>query len=610
MERQNEGGSTRLRVRISQRLDHLFKEREVYLRGEGNLRYLSLSRRRQMRWAAAALGLGAWVVVSTGGLVLLGLGWSQARQEIVQHRLTYLDFLSEVGNYHQDLARVVDDFESNQSMLLSRLDLASGPMMTTSDLRAELEKTETDKARVLLVRERARAGLRDLESELKEIAARDADVRARLDSATRSLEETQAEGSALVAARDRLDQELTRSEGEVRALETQNAALAQGVAELERRLAGLGEEKETLVVEGAALRAEIASLYGEIAEAPRREGELLTRIGELEGELASNNSALARGVAEFERDFARLGEEKATLVVERVALRAEIASLYGEIAEAPRREGELRARVEDLEGELEIAVASAESMASQRDFYETRTGTLETQLEEVSEVQKSVIQRLSERTVRGIDMIERIVAMTGLNVNELILGLQVAGPWSSQGGPFVPGDFLIGDDPYLQLQSTVALLDQQMNRWEALQQVVRVLPLASPLDQYRMTSGYGERKDPVNGRKAKHAGVDLKAPMRTPVLATAPGTVSFAGWKGFYGRMVEIDHGNGIRTRYGHLRKILVKAGQEIAYRGEIGLLGSSGRSTGPHVHYEILVNDETYDPSKFLLAGRNAFKG
>ena len=255
-------------------------------------------------------------------------------------------------------------------------------------------------------------------------------------------------------------------------------------------------------------------------------------------------------------------------------------------------------------------MASAENIASQRDFYEARTGSLSTQLDEVSQVQKSVIQRLSERTVRGIDMIERIVAMTGLNVNELILGVRVTGPRSNQGGPFVPGDFLIGDDPYLQLQSSVALLDQQMSRWEALQRVVRVLPLASPLDQYRMTSGYGERTDPVNGRKAKHAGVDLKAPMRTPVLATAQGKVTFAGWKGFYGRLVEIDHGNGIRTRYGHLREILVKAGQEIGYREEIGLLGSSGRSTGPHVHYEILVNDETYDPSKFLLAGRNAFKG
>ena len=92
--------------------------------------------------------------------------------------------------------------------------------------------------------------------------------------------------------------------------------------------------------------------------------------------------------------------------------------------------------------------------------------------------------------------------------------------------------------------------------------------------------------------------------------ATAPGKVVFAGWKGYYGRIIEIDHGHGIRTRYGHLKKILVKVGQEVSNREKIALVGSSGRSTGPHVHYEIQFNRKPHDPMNFLKAGQNVFKG
>ncbi len=128
-----------------------------------------------------------------------------------------------------------------------------------------------------------------------------------------------------------------------------------------------------------------------------------------------------------------------------------------------------------------------------------------------------------------------------------------------------------------ELGSTVNQLGEQLNRWSALRMLVGTLPLTAPLDQYRISSGYGERRDPVNGRKARHRGVDFAAPSRSPVYATAPGTVVFAGWRGRYGRTIEIDHGHGVRTRYGHLRKILVKPGQEVDHRRKIGLVGSSG---------------------------------
>ncbi|MGH6879330.1 MAG: M23 family metallopeptidase, partial [Hypericibacter sp.] len=103
---------------------------------------------------------------------------------------------------------------------------------------------------------------------------------------------------------------------------------------------------------------------------------------------------------------------------------------------------------------------------------------------------------------------------------------------------------------------------------------------------------------------------DFLSELGAPVMATAPGKVVFAGWKGDYGKMVEIDHGLGIHTRYGHLKSITVKVGDEVTYRQQIGALGNTGRSTGPHVHYEVRVDDKAYDPMNFLEAGRYVFKG
>jgi murein DD-endopeptidase MepM/ murein hydrolase activator NlpD len=93
------------------------------------------------------------------------------------------------------------------------------------------------------------------------------------------------------------------------------------------------------------------------------------------------------------------------------------------------------------------------------------------------------------------------------------------------------------------------------------------------------------------------------------VLATAPGTVVFAGWRGGYGWMVEIDHGLGVRTRYGHLKKLLVTKGQKVGFRDKIGLLGTTGRSTGPHVHYEVIFEGRPRNPMKFITAGKYIFK-
>ena len=127
------------------------------------------------------------------------------------------------------------------------------------------------------------------------------------------------------------------------------------------------------------------------------------------------------------------------------------------------------------------------------------------------------------------------------------------------------------------------------------------VPSSKPVQTATYTSGYGVRSDPFRGSAAMHAGIDLAAPMGTPVYATADGVVDRAEWSGGYGNMIEIDHGKGLQTRFGHLSRILVHDGEHVVRGQEIALMGSTGRSTGSHLHYEVRIDGHAVNPVPFL---------
>jgi murein DD-endopeptidase MepM/ murein hydrolase activator NlpD len=138
----------------------------------------------------------------------------------------------------------------------------------------------------------------------------------------------------------------------------------------------------------------------------------------------------------------------------------------------------------------------------------------------------------------------------------------------------------------------------------ALQAAAATLPLAAPTVNTVRASGFGVRIDPFTGRPAFHAGLDFAGPMMTPIYSTAPGVVSFVGVRSGYGDTVEIDHGRGFKTRYAHLSKFSVTVGQHVALGQRIASMGSTGRSTGPHLHYEVWVAGRPQNPQRFLEAG------
>ncbi|MCB1386583.1 MAG: M23 family metallopeptidase [Nitratireductor sp.] len=165
------------------------------------------------------------------------------------------------------------------------------------------------------------------------------------------------------------------------------------------------------------------------------------------------------------------------------------------------------------------------------------------------------------------------------------------------GGPFIAPNEIAFDDLADTVGSTLDSLD-------SLKRHARELPVANPLPGAGISSRFGSRVDPFRRKAAFHAGIDFRATSGTPVRATGKGTVIHAGRKGGYGMMVEIDHGQGITSRYAHLSRILVKEGETVEPGTKIGQVGSTGRSTGPHLHYEIRRADKATNPARFINAG------
>jgi len=159
-----------------------------------------------------------------------------------------------------------------------------------------------------------------------------------------------------------------------------------------------------------------------------------------------------------------------------------------------------------------------------------------------------------------------------------------------------------GDDSFSQAADQAAGAIQKL---DAVVAALHIIPLITPTEFGAVSSGFGARVDPFNEQLAFHSGVDYSGPLGSDVRATAAGIVVFAGARGAYGNTVEVDHGYGVRTRYGHLSKILVQIGTKLEKGATVGRLGSTGRSTGPHVHYEVWYDDAVRDPSKFIKAGQ-----
>ncbi|MGE5768259.1 MAG: peptidoglycan DD-metalloendopeptidase family protein [Bacteroidota bacterium] len=396
------------------------------------------------------------------------------------------------------------------------------------------------------------------------------------------------EGRAAVASGG-LREKLQRFEQDLHEIVGRNLDLRSQVETMRTALSDTEAEKDRVAQARQLLGDQLQQVEDALTRVREEKRQLEVTVADLRGEIDRSREQLT-AAASIEAD-----------------LKGEVSALSGQLLAADARHDGLEREVAGLQESLDTAMRRGEVLTGDREDLRLEVAELRQRMVDMRDAQHNIVQRLRDRTELSVDTIERTVAMTGLKLDELLASIGDGG--LSQGGPFVAGDYTGDFDGDAELEISLSLLDLRLSRWSALQRVMRTLPLSVPLEQYQLSSGFGARTDPLNGRKAVHRGLDFRAAMESPIFATAPGKVTYAGWSGPFGRLIEIDHGHGIRTRYAHLKKILVKTGQTVANREKIGLVGSSGRSTGPHLHYEVRYKGVPLNPQKFLTAGKHVFK-
>ncbi len=253
---------------------------------------------------------------------------------------------------------------------------------------------------------------------------------------------------------------------------------------------------------------------------------------------------------------------------------------------------------------LAVVKASTPAIAGpmpDKDSVRSRFLKLQRALDQMKDKHETFLKGSAELASANVEQIEETLASVGLSADEVLMRHRSAG---GKGGPFIPARLGAEDD-----LSHVDVLNMSFQRLDGLTSALRFLPLGAPLEDYWITSPFGTRNDPINNLTGVHEGIDLAAAYGSPVMATGDATVTFAGWKSRYGMTVDLDHGMGIRTRYAHLSGIKVAVGQKVTRGTPIGALGDTGRSTGPHLHYEVLASGRPRNPFHFVSAGNHVLE-
>jgi len=442
---------------------------------------------------------------------------------------------------------------------------------------------------------------------------------------------------------DRKDAAIERAEVRYKSLLDQVADYRASMARTSETLRDKQESLSRLFEQNETLKAHLSITERQLEltqdERERMDGhreamhEQLSALEVALTDMSQENIELEEGLNGLRSQLVSVVEENQVLVETRSDQQQRIDDLESRLAQSQAQNQSLATEVKAMRMDMHKAMQARSRVLIEKATAEERISALEAQLTSMEEEHRVRLQSIAEQAMSTIGDHQRILRAAGLNVQEILPPIAPvqrpeigSDPESrlGQGGPFVPllNADEIGDLPPearrvvpadrlgdADIDTMLVSLDHYLGRLAILDSVMRAVPLAEPLDEYWLTSRFGPRRDPINGKRARHNGIDLAGRYRAPVMATAAGKVTKSGWMSGYGRIVEVDHGQGFKTRYAHLSKILVKRGEEVAKGESVGLLGSSGRSTGPHVHYEVLKDDRPINPWRFIKAGRDVLK-
>ncbi|WP_237438078.1 M23 family metallopeptidase [Alteraurantiacibacter buctensis] len=318
---------------------------------------------------------------------------------------------------------------------------------------------------------------------------------------------------------------------------------------------------------GVSMGAMAFSQYQASAE----RADLLSReaqVAQAEDRLADYGDDLAATTADLERRQDVLDRIAEMLPEDAVApVEAEGASAVGAVSDSSKESDEL---ISLIEREIPGAAGLARIEARQLAF----------------------VERVTRYADRRAQSAESAIRRLGLNPQMMMVADEEA-----MGGPLE--QLVTGRDGSLDPRFERMVLS--LSRMASLERGLQEIPQVMPADIRSISSGFGYRRDPFNGHAAMHAGLDFRAPHGAPIHAAADGTVSFVGVKSGYGNVVEVSHGNGMITRYAHMSRFASRVGQDVKAGDVIGRIGNSGRSTGPHLHFEVRINGRAVNPRPFL---------
>ena len=523
----------------------IYPERQFLYRADGVVRVVALGRKSQMALTLAALILLGWMTFTTAEVVM--------RDQILEAKDQRI---AEITKAYSVLETQADKAEQRFLAITEKLEIQHQHLVELMSYQAKIDSELTS-------------------------------VRGALDLTTLERDEAQL-------LNKELNQRLEKLQSDVSTVGVNNRTLAESLADAENEISNLVAQRNRAQQSQRKLTSEVAGLTDALRVSNGIQGRLSNDLGTTRGQLAA------------------ITEQRNATTEQNKALDSQIGQLTERLDASNRRNSALINNLAEAEEQVANLIFERDEAVLSRDFLSQLVGELEYRLSDLKNAQGDLILHLHERARESATSLEQVVAMTGLPIGDLLEMFPPA-PDKVQGGPEsrawrVVDTSLISNNQaeFLEAVNTVEI---ELDRWRTLQEVVAVLPLIPPSDNYYVSSYFGQRLDPFTRRPAMHYGIDLAGPFDSHLRTPAPGVVTRAGYWGAYGRMVEIDHGHGIVTRYGHMNRIQVEEGQMLAFRDQIGTMGRSGRATGSHVHYEVLFNGEPLDPANFLKAGRYVFK-
>lgn len=268
----------------------------------------------------------------------------------------------------------------------------------------------------------------------------------------------------------------------------------------------------------------------------------------------------------------------------------------------------------DLDETLRAVTAALGDTAEARDVAAAETVELTGEITDLrlramvnAQRQEEMIAQIESAVELSAEPMRQVFAKANIDMDGLIA--KVRDDYTGEGGPLSPASVSTRGFDSGAANPQFDTMMRDLDQMNLLRIAAGKVPLATPVrDTFRFTSGFGVRRDPKGGGRRMHAGVDFAAPRGTPIYATADGVVTVAGRESGYGNVVRIRHELGFETVYAHQNKIRVKPGQKVSRGDRIGDMGTTGRSTGVHLHYEVRVNGKAVNPMTYLEAAKNVF--